>query len=408
MLPQLGLWTQRLIQCVTPFAELKVLAPIPSAPPRVLARFAPYYERYRAAAPSRWDGPVEVLHPRFLTGPGQSLYAVETASYLAAALPYVMRLRARFRFDLIHAHFTYPDGVAAVALGRLFRVPVVITEHVLWLPWMNDQPVVRRQAAWAARECAAHLAVSHSVRQHIGQVTGRPDRVHVVPNVVDGSVFTPAAGRHPAPRQILFVGAVRVSKGVDVLLETLALLRRRGADVRLTLVGEPYYRAYQREAERLRDLAEALGVTEFIDMLGGRPPAEVARLMAESAVVVLPSRRESFGAVLIEALACGTPVVATRCGGPEEIVMPEVGKLVAPEDPAGLADALFDVLEDAHAYDPQALREYALTRFGPATIGQQIATRYDVAYRDGTSLSATTATKRGRKTKRSGYHEHAR
>jgi glycosyltransferase involved in cell wall biosynthesis len=174
---------------------------------------------------------------------------------------------------------------------------------------------------------------------------------------------------------------------VDVLLEAFALLRRRGVEVRLALAGDPYYRAYEREAQRLRELAETLGVAEFIDMLGGQPPADVARLMAESAVVVLPSRRESFGAVLIEALACGTPVVATRCGGPEEIVTPDVGKLVPTEDPPALAAALLDVLEHAEAYDPQALRRYALTRFGPATVGQQIATRYDAAFSSGARFS---------------------
>ena len=81
-------------------------------------------------------------------------------------------------------------------------------------------------------------------------------------------------------------------------------------------------------------------------------------------MVVLPSRAESFGAVLVEALASGTPVVATRCGGPEDIVADEVGRLVPSDAPEALADALAAVLDQAEAFPPERLREYALSRFG--------------------------------------------
>src|SRR5262249_4592836 len=102
-------------------------------------------------------------------------------------------------------------------------------------------------------------------------------------------------------------------------------------------------------------------------------------LMAQSAVVVLPSRAESFGATLIEAMACGTPVVATRCGGPEEVVTREVGQLVPPEDPAALAAALAAVLDRPAQYDPAGLRSYALERSGPPAVSRQLAECYEAA-----------------------------
>ena len=103
---------------------------------------------------------------------------------------------------------------------------------------------------------------------------------------------------------------------------------------------------------------------------------EVARLMAESAVVVLPSRAESFGAVLVEALACGTPVVATRCGGPEDIVTPEDGELVPVGDADALADAVATVLRDTGRFRPEELRERALERFGWPTVVRRTTAVY--------------------------------
>jgi glycosyltransferase involved in cell wall biosynthesis len=98
--------------------------------------------------------------------------------------------------------------------------------------------------------------------------------------------------------------------------------------------------------------------------------------MAESAVVVLPSRAESFGAVLVEALACGTPVVATRCGGPEDIVRDGVGRLVPVDDAEALADELARVLAHPDLYEARRLREYALRRFGWDAIADEVRDVY--------------------------------
>jgi glycosyltransferase involved in cell wall biosynthesis len=128
-------------------------------------------------------------------------------------------------------------------------------------------------------------------------------------------------------------------------------------------VGGGFYRDTLVQEQKLREQAVALGLGDRVTFLGRQPPAEVARLMAESAVVVLPSRAESFGAVLVEALACGTPVVATRCGGPEDIVNDAVGKLVPVGDPEALTEALAVVLADPAHFDPNLLRRYAVENF---------------------------------------------
>ena len=99
--------------------------------------------------------------------------------------------------------------------------------------------------------------------------------------------------------------------------------------------------------------------------------------MQESALLVLPSRAESLGMVLVEALACGTPVVATRCGGPADIVTDEVGELVPTEDPEALADGISRVLARRGSFDPARLRQHAIDRFGHESVVARIAGVYD-------------------------------
>src|SRR6267143_570436 len=99
-----------------------------------------------------------------------------------------------------------------------------------------------------------------------------------------------------------------------------------------------------------------LGLESQIEFVGKKSNAELLRYLQESALLVLPSRRETLGTVLIEALACGTPVVATRCGGPEDIVTDEVGVLVPTEDPEALARGIQTVLERRKGFNPSKLR----------------------------------------------------
>jgi glycosyltransferase involved in cell wall biosynthesis len=113
-----------------------------------------------------------------------------------------------------------------------------------------------------------------------------------------------------------------------------------------------------------------------VSFVGKKSPDELAIIMQHSAVLVLPSRAESFGMVLVEALACGTPVVATRCGGPEDIVDDRVGVLVPPEDPEALANGIEHVLTHAEDYDPAALRAYALGKFGLDSVGERLEQVY--------------------------------
>lgn len=371
----LGLWVEGLVRHSANFCEPRVISPVQYCPP--LPGLPDYYTRLRTIPRKRHLNGIEVWHPRFFTGPGYSLHSIESIAYYLAVRALTQRLRREFPFDLIHAHFTYPDGVVAVRLGKRFGVPVIITEQNPWGAWVDENAIVRRQSVWAARECTFHIAISRAVRDSITRLAGESEKLRVIPDAVDGSIFTLPEKECPKiPNQIVFVGAIRPVKGVDVLLNSLRLLADWGRDVRLVLVGESYFKGYQKEYARLQQMARDLGLADRVRFVGKQPLPELVRCVQESSLLVLPSRAESFGMVLVEALACGTPVVATRCGGPEDIVTQTTGVLVPREDPKALARGIAEVLDRRDAYDPSRLRAHAIDRFGMESVGRRLANLY--------------------------------
>lgn len=363
VLPQLGLWTEQPTVRLAELCDVRVVSPVPWCPPMLERGPLRQYARFRRVPRTEVRNGVEVAHPRMPAGPGTLLYPLDARAYAVGVTGVAERMHRAAPFDLVHAHFVYPDAVVASRLSARFGVPFVFTEHAPWTGWL-DRRGVAPQALPAARAAAAILAVSTSVERTIRAYAGDAPRVEVVPVGVDVERFRPRPEVERVPGQILFVGFVNYVKGVDVLLDAMARLAASGGPGRLLLVGGSFYRNTRLQEERLREHARTLGLGDRVAFLGRRSPDEVAMLMAASEVVVLPSRAESFGAVLVEALACGTPVVATRCGGPEDIVTDGVGELVPVGDAEALAAALARVLAEPGRLDPARLRAHAVARFG--------------------------------------------
>jgi glycosyltransferase involved in cell wall biosynthesis len=378
VMPRAGIWVEGLVRALDRICDLRVVSPLPYCPP--LPRFVAQSRLRDIPRRDRIHG-IDVRYPRFAAGPGYSLHNYEADTYFWGARGEVDRLRREFPFDLIHAHFSYPDGVAAARLARRYGVPLLITEHAPWLPWMEQYPRVRRQAVWASRQCAFHMGVSQYVRDTITRFTGPAENLRVVPVGVDGATFRPEpGGGAPDPNLIVYAGRIHPIKGVDVLLQAMLQVVARRPEARLILVGGgSFFRGYRLREERLRAMAAELGLGRHAEFIGERPPDKVARLMGQSAVVVLPSRAESFGAVLVEALACGTPVVATRCGGSEDIVTERVGLLIDKECPDVLAAAIERVLDRRSDYDPAELRAHALDNFSWDGIARRTLDLYGAA-----------------------------
>jgi glycosyltransferase involved in cell wall biosynthesis len=377
LLPNNGLWTFRPMAALADKCFVRVVSPVPYCPP--LPEWGPLqqYARFRRIAAADIRGGMEVRYPRFLVGPGTSTYALEPRSEYHGIRRIVDEVWSDEPFDLIHASFIYPDGAVAHRLSERYGVPFLVTELAPWLPNWLERAGVARQALPAARAASSILALSTHVRETIRAYEPSAN-VRVVPPGVDGAEFPLQTSPRNAD-QILFVGFLNYNKGVDVLLRAIAVLRDRDAPASLVLVGGSHYRKTRQQEEELRALATDLGLDGRVTFVGKQPPAEVARLMGESALVVLPSRAEAFGSVLAEALACGTPVVASRSGGPEDIVTDEVGALVPVDDHVALADAIARVLANRSRYAPERMRAYSLSHFGMPTVVEKILEAYEAA-----------------------------
>jgi glycosyltransferase involved in cell wall biosynthesis len=274
--------------------------------------------------------------------------------------------REGWRPEIVHAH-VFSAGLPALVLGRLSRAPVVITEHFTWFQRGMIGGYDRLTARLAFRFADLVAPVSADLGRHILALAPRA-RIRVVPNVVDTEAFHPpvdrARGAGAGPARLLTVASLSQKKGHGDLLAALVQLRERESApaVALQLVGEGELRG---ELERT---VARLGLSDAVMFDGERPKEEVARLMREADLFVLPSRFENLPCVLIEAMASGLPAVATAVGGVPELLDGTGAVLCPPEDPGALADAIVTGLADRDDVDPAALSAQARSRFGYETI----------------------------------------
>lgn len=373
VLPNFGLWVARPVRLLAQTCDMEVVCPVPWCPPLPRLPQLATYTRFRDVPRSAVDEGVRVHHPRMAVGLGQSLYAVEDRTYELAVRATADRVWAEAPFDLIHASFSYPDGAVAHRLSQRYGVPFVVVEHAPWTPaWMRKRHV-RSAAVGAARAADMVVPVSRATLASIVAFAGPDVRATVVPNGYDEAVFHPGGERDPD--KVLFVGLLNFNKGLDVLFRAVQLLAESRPRIRLVVVGGAFYRDTAEQGVRLRAMVDALGLRNRVEFTGELPPRDVAAHMRSSALLVLPSHLESFGAVLVEALGCGTPVVATRCGGPEDIVTEEVGRLVPVGDAPALAAGIGAVLDTRWSHE--AIRRYAAERFRWSEVADRLRGVYD-------------------------------
>lgn len=331
--------------------ELEVVSPI-GLPVWPLSLHPHYAPLARLQEKEEWKR-VVVHRPRFRVWPG--IGAKGAARRMEhALLPMLRRVWERFPFDVIDAEFFWPDGPAAVRLGKALGVPVSVKARGSDIHLWGMRSGIGEQIVAAGREADGLLAVSAALKADMTALGMPAERIRVHHTGVDLDRFRPV-DRAAAKAELGVDGALLVCaghlnerKGQMLAIEALARL----PDATLILVGDGPDRA------ALERRAAEPDVAGRVRLLGVRPHEELPALLAAADVMVLPTVSEGLANVWVEALACGTPVVTTNVGGaPEVIDRSEAGRLV-PREPEAIANAIRAILADPPAQD--AVREAAM------------------------------------------------
>lgn len=348
---------------MTRFAKLdgcsvKVIAPVPYFPP------IKFNWRWRFSQVARYevrDG-VKVYHPRYYMIPkvGMTLYGI---MMFLSVLPTVKRVQRIFDFDLIDAHFVYPDGFAAVSLARYFRKPVVVSARGSDINLYSKFPLIRKLLKYTLASADKVIVVSQALKEAIATLGTPEEKIFVVPNGVDSEKMRPAPKQEarlalslPMDKRILLsVGNLTPNKGFDLVIKALKILLEefREKDLYLVIVGEGQHRTV------LQKLILLLNLQDHVFLAGPQPHDELYLWYSAADLFCLASTQEGWPNVILESIACGTPVVATPAGGIPEIVCSDKVGLLAQREESRYAEAIRGALKKSWRSDD--LLEYAKT-----------------------------------------------
>lgn len=358
--PQAGVFIRERMFRVGKHVPIVVVAPQPWFPAQALIRwFRPHF-RVMASTYEVMDE-IVVHRPRFFCIPG--VFKWTDGVFMALSSFFVVRRVVReHRVNIIDAHFGYPDGHAAILLGRWLRLPVVLTLRG------KEERQSRSSVAMALRRAIVGadqlITVSTPLRKLAIEQGADPERVHVIGNGVDLAGFTalprPQARNQlalPSDAQVLIsVGTLVERKGFHRVIECLPGLLAGHPTLRLLIAGGPG--AEGDMGPELRKRVHSLALDDRVHFLGPLTPAALRTALSASDVFVLATSYEGWANVFLEAMACGLPVVTTDVGGNAQVVnSTALGRLVPMGDSRLLQEAIDQALRAT--WDRRSIRAYA-------------------------------------------------
>jgi teichuronic acid biosynthesis glycosyltransferase TuaC len=351
-----GIFTYQIVKALQKKCDVEVVAPLPWVPPFLKNRFRLRYSHTNVPAKEKF-GNITVHHPRYGVIP-KLLSFMHPVFMFVPLLRVIKRLEEVERIDLINAHWIFPDGVAAAWIARKLRTPLVLTglgcdiNHYPSLPF-RKKPI--RKALIAASRITVK---GNGLKQKVLQMGIQEHKVIVIPNGLDLKRFR-IMDKKEARRRLdlqedrqilLFVGSLDQVKGGQYLIEAL---KRMGENLEnpphLIMVGDGPLQ------EALLFQTRCWGIANRVSFVGKRPHDEIPIWMNAADIFCLPSIREGRPNVLMEALACGTPAVASNVGSVPEIIQKENGRLARVADPKDICRQLLACLKER--WDQKAIRK---------------------------------------------------
>jgi len=338
--------------------EIKVVAPVPYCPP--WPALGKWYQHSQVKKYEVMDG-IEVYHPRYPLIPKVSM-PFHGLSLFLSTLNLVKRIYQSFPFDVIDGHYIYPDGFAAVLLGMVMKRPVVLSARGSDIHLFTGFKSIKPMISYALGHADHVISVCEALKKEMIKLGIDDNKITVIPNGVDTEKFQPVDKTEARKklsiannsRIILSVGSLIPLKGFHVILDALPDILQKNAMVHLYIVGEGPYRSVLEK--QIKDLKLSLNVT----LTGERPNSELKLWYNAADVFCLASSREGWANVIMESIACGTPVVATKVwGAPEILTSPDVGILVD-RTPESLGQGLQTALETS--WDRDKIRAHVEDR----------------------------------------------
>lgn len=346
--PNFGIFVERQTRALSEVRDFAVTVVNPiGVPPWPLSLIAPQHGRYMPTD-ERWGG-LEVYRPPFTAIPvigGRR----NPAAISRATLPLLRQLHHETPFDLIDAEFFFPDGPAAMRLSDALGIPFTIKARGADIHYWGRQPGSSAQILDAAEKAAGLLAVSSALKADMVAMGMNADKIQVHYTGLDQTRFVPRDRAQEKVKLgltgpvILSVGALIPRKNHDFVIQALADIP--GATLMLAGQGE--------SDTALRALAEKTGVADRVRFLGSVPHDDLPSLFAAADIMALVSSSEGLANAWVEALACGTPIIASDVGGIRELMQNEAAGRIVAQDPAAIALAARDLLANPPSNDDVA------------------------------------------------------
>jgi len=333
--------------------ESKVVAPIPWFPLKN-QRFGEYAKYAQVPAVENRHG-IDIIHPRYALIPKVGMTLAPVLMALSAFRALKKIITDGYDFDIIDAHYFYPDGVAAYLLGKMLGKTVVITSRGTDISLIPQYYFPRQMIRWSAKGSAGLITVCQALKDSLVSLGIDAQKVTVLRNGVDLQQFKPVEQREPlraslniTGKTLLSVGHLIRRKGHHLVIEALTEL----PNINLLIAGDGI------EQAKLKQLVSKLHVQDRVRFLGSIPHDQLVKYYSAVDMLVLASSREGWANVLLESMACGTPVVATDVWGtPEVVAQPEAGVLIQERSANGIANGVRNLLD--HYPDRNKTRRYA-------------------------------------------------
>ncbi|MFA5014852.1 MAG: glycosyltransferase family 4 protein [Actinomycetota bacterium] len=348
--PTSAMFNKQQIMYLSELCEIKVVAPIV---------WFPFLKKEKISY-HEFLGEIEVFHPKAFYIPklARFLYGL---FYFLSIIRCIKKILKAFDFEIIYTNWLYPDSFAAMLIAKLFQKPFVACALGTDVNVYMKYPLRKRMILATIRKSAKTLTVSNALKEKIVEQGIPSEHIEVLYDGVDKKIFSPqdknrakeSLGLEKTSSLILYVGNLKFWKGIDYLIDAMKILVNQKERITLCLIGDGL------ERKSIENKVMKLNLCNNIFLKGIKPHKDISLWMNAADLLCLPSLMEGVPNVILEAWACGIPVVATKVGGiPEILSDPDYGIMVEPQDAISLAQALSVALNKN--WDKEKIKQYSL------------------------------------------------